>query len=44
MTNMTILQDEVTYTLNQDIALAGCSAVAQMLRIPSLLRCPSFLQ
>ena len=41
---MTNLQDEVTYTLNQDISLAGCSTVARMLRTPSPLRCPSFLQ
>ena len=44
MTNMTILQHEVTHSLNQGISLAGCSAVAQMLRIPSLSHCPSFLQ
>ena len=42
--HMTNLQDKVTYTLNQDITLAGCSTVVRMLRIPSLLCCPSFLQ
>lgn len=42
--HMTNLQDKVTYTLNQDITLAGCSTVARMLRIPSLLCRPSFLQ
>ena len=40
--HMSNLQD-VTYTLNQDITLTGCSTVARILRIPSLLCCPPVL-